>query len=153
MTTLRNRLTDDMKTAMKAGEQLRLETIRLIIAKQKEVDINARASGKEGATDAELMSMMQGMIKQRQESAKIFRDNNRTELAEKEEGEMKIIESYLPTQLSDEDAAREIAAVIAAVGAVGVKDMGRVMAEVKAKFAGSMDMTKASALVKQKLAG
>lgn len=153
MSTIRPRLTDDMKIAMKAGEQARLETIRLIIAKMKEADINGRAAGKEAATDAELLSMMQGMIKQRLESAKIFRDNNRTELADKEEAEIKVIEGYMPAPLSDDDVAAAIAAIIAASGATGVKDMGRVMAEVKAKFAGQMDMTKASALVKQKLAG
>jgi uncharacterized protein len=153
MSTLRTRLTDDMKTAMKAGEQTRLETIRLIIAKQKEIDINGRAVGKEAASDAELLSMMQGMIKQRLESTKIYRDNNRPELADKEDAEIRVIEGYMPAQLSDEDTAHEIAAIITASGATGVKDMGRVMAEVKAKFAGAMDMTKASSIVKQKLAG
>lgn len=153
MSALRPRLIDDMKTAMKAGEQARLETIRLIIAKMKEADINGRAGGKDAATDSELLSMMQGMIKQGQESAKIFRDNNRPELADKEEAEIKVIEGYMPTQLSDDAAAQAIAAVIVATGAIGVKDMGKVMAEVKAKFAGQLDMTKASAIVKQKLAG
>lgn len=151
MTDLRTRFTDDMKTAMKAGEKTKLETIRLIIAKMKEVDINARAAGKETATETELMSMMQGMVKQRQESAKIFRDNGRAELADKEEAEIAVINGFLPKQLSDDDAAKMIAAIIAETGAAGPKDMGKVMAAAKEKLAGQFDMTKASAIVKAKL--
>jgi uncharacterized protein len=152
MSTIRARLTEDMKTAMKSGEKARLETIRLILAKVKDVDMNARVSGKD-VGDGDLLSMMQGMIKQRLESAKIFRDNNRAELADKEEAEIKVIESYMPAQMSDDDVVRAIAGVIAETGAAGVKDMGKVMAAMKEKFAGQMDMAKASALIKQKLAG
>lgn len=153
MTALRTRLTDDMKTAMKAGDKLRLETIRLIIAKMKEVDINARAAGKDAATDTELMSMMQGMVKQRGESAKIFRDNGRAELADKEEGEIAVINTFLPKQMSDDEAVAVIAAIIAETGAAGPKDMGKVMAAAKEKLAGQFDMTKASGIVKAKLVG
>lgn len=153
MTDLRTRLTDDMKTAMKAGDKLRLETIRLIIAKMKEVDINARAAGKPAAEDADLMSMLQGMLKQRAESAKIYRDNGRAELAEKEEAETVVIQSFMPAQLSDDQAALLIAEMIASMGATGIKDMGRVMAAAREKLAGQFDMTKASGIVKAKLAG
>jgi hypothetical protein len=153
MADLRTTLTDQMKTAMKAGEQAKVETIRLIIAKMKEADINARAGGKDNATDTELMSMMQGMIKQRGESAKIYRDNNRPELAAKEEAEIAVIETFLPKQLSDEEAGAVIVAIIAETGAAGMKDMGKVMAEAKEKLAGQFDMSKASNLVKQKLVG
>jgi uncharacterized protein YqeY len=153
MTDLRTRLTDDMKTAMKAGDKLRLETIRLIIAKMKEVDINARAAGKPAAEDADLMSMLQGMLKQRAESAKIYRDNGRAELAEKEEAETVVIQSFMPAQLSDDQAALLIAEMITSMGATGIKDMGRVMAAVREKLAGQFDMTKASGIVKAKLAG
>jgi len=153
MTDLRTRLTDDMKTAMKAGDKLRLETIRLIIAKMKEVDINARAAGKPAAEDADLMSMLQGMLKQRAESAKIYRDNGRAELAEKEEAETVVIQGFMPAQLSDDQAALLIAEMIASMGAMGIKDMGRVMAAAREKLAGQFDMTKASGIVKAKLAG
>lgn len=153
MTDLRTRLTDDMKTAMKAGDKLRLETIRLIIAKMKEVDINARAAGKPAAEDADLMSMLQGMLKQRAESAKIYRDNGRAELAEKEEAETVVIQGFMPAQLSDDQAALLIAEMIASMGATGIKDMGRVMAAAREKLAGQFDMTKASGIVKAKLAG
>lgn len=153
MTDLRTRLTDDMKTAMKAGDKLRLETIRLIIAKMKEVDIHARAAGKPAAEDVDLMSMLQGMLKQRAESAKIYRDNGRAELAEKEEAETVVIQSFMPAQLSDDQAALLIAEMIASMGATGIKGMGRVMAAVREKLAGQFDMTKASGIVKAKLAG
>lgn len=153
MTDLRTSFTDQMKAAMKAGEKAKVDTIRLILAKLKDADINARAAGKEAASDTEIMSLMAGMLKQRAESAKIFRDNNRTELADKEDAEIRIIESFMPKQLSDDEAGAVILAVIAEVGAVGVKDMGKVMAAAKEKLAGQFDMTKASALVKQKLAG
>ncbi len=153
MTDLRTRLTDDMKTAMKAGDKLRLETIRLIIAKMKEVDINARAAGKPAAEDADLMSMLQGMLKQRAESAKIYRDNGRAELAEKEEAETVVIQGFMPAQLSDDQAALLIAEMITSMGATGIKDMGRVMAAAREKLAGQFDMTKASGIVKSKLAG
>lgn len=153
MTDLRQRLSDDMKTAMKAGDKVRLETIRLIIAKMKEADINARAAGKDTANETELMSMMQGMVKQRMESAKIYRDNARPELADKEEGEIAVINTFLPKQLSDEDAGAVIVAIIAETGAAGPKDMGKVMAAAKEKLAGQFDMTKASGIVKAKLVG
>ena len=153
MSELRTSFMDQMKAAMKAGEKIKLETIRLMIAKLKEVDINARAAGKDAASDTEIMSMLQGMVKQRLESAKIYRDNNRPELADKEEGEIAVINSFLPKQLSEDEAGAVIAAIIAQTGASGVKDMGRVMAAAKEKLAGQFDMTKASALVKSKLAG
>ncbi len=153
MTNLRTHLTDDMKTAMKAGDKTRLDTIRLILAKMKEVDINARAGGKDAATDTELLSMLQGMVKQRAESAKIYRENARPELADQEDAEIAVINSFLPQQLSDDDAARMIAAIITEIGAAGVKDMGRVMAAAREKLAGQFDMTKASGIVKAKLAG
>ena len=153
MSELRTSFMDQMKAAMKAGEKIKLETIRLMIAKLKEVDINARAAGKDAASDTEIMSMLQGMVKQRLESAKIYRDNNRPELADKEEGEIAVINSFLPKQLSEDEAGAVIAAMIAQTGASGVKNMGRVMAAAKEKLAGQFDMTKASALVKSKLAG
>lgn len=152
MSSIRQRLSDDLKTAMKAGEKDKVDTIRLIMAKMKEADVNARVSDKE-VGDAELMSLMQGMVKQRAESAKIYRDNARPELADREDAEIAVIKSYLPQQMDDAAAADAIAAIIAEAGAAGAKDMGRVMALVKEKLVGQFDMSKASGIVKAKLVG
>lgn len=149
---LRTQFTDTMKTAMKNGDSTTTATIRLIIAALKERDINARGQGREAVEDSEIFSMLQGMVKQRQESAGIYRANSRPELAEKEEAEIKVIEQFLPKQMSDEEVDAAVAKVIADMGATTIKDMGKVMAEVKTKYAGQMDMAKASGVVKSKLA-
>ncbi len=149
--SLRTRLTDDLKTAMKAGEKMRVDAVRLIIAKMKEADVNARAAGKDIAQDADLLPMLQTMVKQRNESAKIFRDNARVDLAVKEESEIAIIQTYLPAQLSDDAVAAAIGAIIAELAAAGPKDMGRVMAVVKERLTGQCDMGKVSGVVKAKL--
>ncbi len=154
MSGLREKLTTKMKEGMKAGDQLLVSTVRMVISKMKEQDIDGRTKGKpDGISDTEILSMMQGMIKQRQESAKVYREGGRPELAEKEEAEIKLIENFLPAQLSDVETDVAVAKLIADVGASSVKDMGKVMAALKEKLAGQVDMTKASALVKQKLAG
>jgi uncharacterized protein YqeY len=147
MSTLRTRFTDDMKTAMKAGDSATTATIRLIIAALKTKDTEGRGQIEE----PEIMSMMQTMIKQRLESAKIYRDNARAELADKEEAEIKIIEKFLPKQLSDAEAEAAVAALVAELGVTSIKDMGRVMNELKTRYAGQMDMAKAGPLVKGKL--
>ena len=154
MSQIRTELTNAMKDAMRAKDELTLNTIRMIISKAKSEDIEARAKGNmDGVSDGEVLSLMQGMIKQRQESAKMFRDGGRPELAEKEDAEIKVIEKFLPAQMSDDDVAAVIAGLITATGAAGIKDMGKVMAELKTKYAGQLDMGKAGAVVKQKLAG
>lgn len=150
--SLRTRFTDDLKTAMKAGDKITLETIRLMIAKMKEADVNARVGGKD-IGDPEIVLLLQTMMKQRAESAKIYRDNARPELADREEAEMRVITTYLPAQLDAGAAAAAIAAIITELGAAGAKDMGRVMSAVKEKLAGQMDMSAASSIVKSKLAG
>lgn len=150
--SLRERFSDDLKTAMKSGDKMRVETIRLMIAKMKEADVSPQAAGKL-VDDATILSLLQTMVKQRNESAKIFRDNNRPELADKEEAEIEVIKTYLPAQLDDTAAGAAIAAIIAESGATGAKDMGRVMALVKEKLTGQMDMAKASGIVKSKLVG
>lgn len=152
MTDLRTRFTDDMKTAMKAGDANTTATIRLIIAAMKMKDVDARGAGKDQAGEAELFAMMQTMIKQRQESSKVFRDNARPELADKEDAEIKIIENYLPKQMSESDVDAAITAVIAELGVTSAKDMGKVIGVLKTKYAGQIDMAKASAVVKGKLA-
>lgn len=148
MTDLRTRFTDDMKTAMKAGDKDTTATIRLIIAAMKVKD----TEGKGQADEPALMAMMQTMIKQRQESSKVFRDNGRPELADKEDAEIKVIENYLPRQMSESEVDAAIAAVIAELGVTSAKDMGKVIGALKAKYAGQIDMSKASGMVKARLA-
>lgn len=152
MSDLRTRFTDDMKTAMKAGDTATTATIRLIIAAMKMKDVDARGAGREKAEDSELMSMMQTMIKQRQESSKVFRDNGRPELADKEDAEIKVIEGYLPKQMSESEVDAAIGKLIAELGVTSVKDMGKVIGALKSKYAGQIDMAKASAMIKGKLA-
>ncbi|MBO5039127.1 MAG: GatB/YqeY domain-containing protein [Alphaproteobacteria bacterium] len=145
---LREDLQTALKEAMKNKDMATVSAVRLIIAGLKEKDVTARGAGKECATDAELLSMMQTMIKQRTESAKIYNEGNRPELAAKEEAEIKVIERFLPKQLSEEETKTAIAAIINKTGAQGMKDMGKVMAELKAAYAGQIDMGKASSLIK-----
>lgn len=150
----REEINSALKTAMKEKDQITLSTTRLINAALKDRDINARGSGNaEGISDSEILSMLQSMIKQRLESAKTYADAGRPELAEREEAEIKVIESFLPKQMSDEDVAAAIDKIISESGAADIKAMGKVMAELKTQYAGQMDMGKAGGLVKQKLAG
>lgn len=149
---LRENLQNALKEAMKNHDMTTVAAVRLIIAGQKEKDVAARGAGKECATDAELLSMMQGMIKQRNESIKIYNEGGRPELAEKEQAEINVIERFLPKQLNEEETKAAIEAAIAKTGAAGVKDMGKVMAELKSAYAGQMDMGKASGLIKSMLA-
>lgn len=154
MSEKRAELSSQLKEAMKAKDEMTMTTIRMIISKMKEQDIEARVKGNmDGISDGELMSLMQGMIKQRQESSKMYKEGGRPELAEREDAEIAIIETFLPPQMSDEDVATVIAGIISETGAAGIKDMGKVMAELKTKYAGQLDMGKAGAVVKQKLAG
>lgn len=148
---LRDDVQNAIKEAMKNHEAERLSTARMILAGIKEKDVDARGKGKECAAEADLMSMMQTMIKQRQESAKMYRDGNRPELAEKEELEIKIIEGFLPKQMSDTEVDAAIAAVIAELGASSMKDMGAVMAKMREKYAGQMDFGSASGKIKAAL--
>ena len=148
----RTEINDAVKEAMKSGDKDSVGTLRLINAAIKDKDINARGTGKEFG-DSDILSLLQGMIKQRNESIKIFRDNNREDLATKEEAEVKVIERFLPSQLDDAAVAKIIQDLIAASGAKDIKDMGKVMNELKTKYAGQVDMAKVGPIVKQKLAG
>lgn len=148
---LRDRFMSDLKEAMKAGDKPRLGTIRLMQAALKDKDIEARGAGKGPISDDEILQLLQKMVKQRQESAKMYTDGGRPELAEQETAEIAVITAYLPKQMDEAEAKAAIAAVIAEIGAAGVKDMGKVMGELKARFAGQMDFGKASPLVKQLL--
>jgi uncharacterized protein len=148
--SLRDQLTADMKDAMKAGDKRKLATIRLMNAAIKDKDINTRTDGhdSEKVSDASIMDVFGKMVKQRQDSIAAFDAGGRLELAQQEREEMAIIQSYMPKQMTDEEAKAAVAGVIAAVGATSIKDMGKVMAELKAKFSGQMDMGKAGGVVK-----
>ena len=137
---------------MRARDTTTLGAIRLILAKLKEVDIAARTeASREGVADDRILSMLQGMIKQRNESVVLYEKGNRPELAEKEKAEIAVIERFLPKQMDEAAVAAAVAEAVAATGAKTVKDMGGVMAALKAKYAGQMDFAKASAAVKKAL--
>ena len=146
---LRQRLSDDMKTALKAGEKERLGVIRLMISAMKSADMEPAAKGP--IDDAGIIAVLTKMVKQRRDSVEQFKNGNRPELAAKETAEIAIIEAYLPQMMGEAEAKAAIAALIKETGAAGPKDMGRVMAGLKAKFAGQMDFGRASGLVKELL--
>jgi uncharacterized protein YqeY len=149
---LREKFKDDPKLAMKARNERATSTLRLIQAALKDRDIAARGRGKmDGIDEAEILSMLQGMIKQRRESIEQFEKGGRPELARQEQEEIAVIEGYLPQQIGDAEAEKAVKDLIAELGAASIKDMGRTMAALKERYAGRMDMTKASALVKQAL--
>jgi hypothetical protein len=149
---LRARLTTEMKEAMKAGAKDRLATVRMIQAALKDRDIEARGNGKEPISDDEILSLLQKMIKQRTESAGVYEQGGRPELAANERAEIAIIESFLPKQMDEAETTAAIDAAIAETGAAGPKDMGKVIAALKGAYAGRMDFGKASGLVKAALA-
>ena len=148
---MRDTVTAALKVATKAQDKRRISTLRLMSAVIKDRDIAARTAGKSEATDAELLELFAKMIKQREESEKIYADAGRAELAKQEAEEIVIIREFLPKQLSGAELDQAIADALAKTGASSVKDMGKVMAELKARYAGQMDFAKASALVKAKL--
>jgi len=149
---LRSEFTEALKTAMKAKDQIRLSTVRMVIAKLKERDIEARGKGNaEGIPDPEIQQMLQGMVKQRRESIALYEQGGRPELADLERAEIAVIEGFLPKQMSDAELAAAVREAVAAADASSVKDMGKVMALLKERHAGQMDFAKASAVVKQQL--
>ncbi|MGZ9096968.1 MAG: GatB/YqeY domain-containing protein [Micavibrio sp.] len=150
----RTEFMDAMKNAMKARDELTTNTVRMIIAKLKERDIESRGTGgPEKVSDTEIMSMMQGMIKQRQESLTIYKNAGRDQLAEREAAEIKVIEGFLPQQMGDDEIKKIVDGLMVELNATDVRDMGKLMAEMKKRYAGQLDMAKASAMVKQKMAG
>ena len=148
---MREKITEDVKTAMKAGEKDKLSTLRMMQAAIKDRDIANRGLGKEAAGDDELLQLLTKMVKQREESAAIYDKGGRPELAAKEREEIGFIQAYMPKQLTDDETKSAIAAIIAETGAASVKDMGKVMAELRAKFSGQMDFGKASGFIKSLL--
>jgi uncharacterized protein YqeY len=149
---LRQKVAEALKTAMKEKDALVVSTVRMMMAKLKEQDIEARAKGNtDGIGESEIQQMLQGMIKQRRESIVLYDKGGRPELAEKERGEIAIIERFLPTQLSDEALEAAVKEIIAATGAQGMKDMGRTMTALRERYAGQIDGAKASQVVKRLL--
>ena len=149
---MRSRVNDALKTAMKNKDAERLTTLRLINAAIKDQDIALRGKGEDTQiSDTDVLAILGKMVKQRQESARAYEEGGRLELAEKELVEIKVIEDFLPKQLSDDEAEAVVAAAIAAVGADSIRDMGKVMGELKAKYTGQMDFGKVGPMVKAKL--
>ncbi|MBY4895270.1 GatB/YqeY domain-containing protein [Rhodobacteraceae bacterium N5(2021)] len=149
---LRTKITDGIKNAMREKDTVRLSTLRLINAAVKDQDIAARAKGNaDGVDDAEVLAIMAKMVKQRQESARVYEEGGRLELAQKEQAEIGVIEEFLPRQLSDEEVAKAVDAAIAEAGADSIRDMGRVMGALKGKYAGRMDFGAVGPRVKDRL--
>jgi hypothetical protein len=150
---LREQFTGQLKAAMLAGDAPRVSTLRMVMAKLKDADIAARPKGIAAIPDAEILALLRGMVKSRQESVALYRQGNRPELAAREEAEIAVIEAFLPRQMDDAALAAAVAEAIAATGAAAMKDMGRVMAELKARHGAALDLSRAGPMVKAGLAG
>lgn len=151
---LRDELKEALKTAMLAKEEKTVGTIRMIMAKLKDMDIAARPSGNtDGISDDQILSMMQGMIKQRRESIEMYKKGNRQDLVDQESGEISVIERFLPKQMDEAATKEAVSKAIAACGAASIKDMGKVMGELKKAYTGQMDFALAGPIVKSLLGG
>ncbi|MBU1212924.1 MAG: GatB/YqeY domain-containing protein [Alphaproteobacteria bacterium] len=155
--SMRDRINQSMKEAMKSGDKKRLSTLRLVNAAIKDRDIAARAdesgqaTGTEKISDQDILALLQKMIKQRRDSAATYRQGGREELAEGEEAEIAIIEEYLPEQMSDDEMRAAVKAALQETGCCGLKDMGKIMGVLKERFTGRMDFGRVSAMVKEGL--
>ena len=150
--SLRESFTEAMKASMKAGTAPRTSTLRMILARLKDTDIAARPKGIAAVPDDDILAMLRGMVKSRRESVELYRQGNRPELAAKEEAEIAVIEGFLPQQMDDSALAAAVDAALAETGAAGPKDMGRVMAALKARHGAALDMGRAGPLVRARLA-
>jgi uncharacterized protein YqeY len=150
---LREKFNEALKDAMRAKDQRRVGTLRLINSALKDKDIEARGLGKGPLGDEEILALLQKMIKQRNDSIEAYEKAGRADLVSQEQEEKQIIEAYLPQQMGPEEVKAAVQAAIASTGAASVKDMGKVMGELKAKFAGRMDFSKANGVVKELLSG
>jgi uncharacterized protein len=150
---LRDEINTALKSAMKARDERRVSTLRLVSAAIKNAEIEAQVHGRQSLADDDLLALLQKMIRQRQESVEIYDKAGRKELADRERGEIEIISAYLPQQMSELEVKAAITQIIRDVGAQSIKDMGKVMAALKQGYAGKMDFGKASGLVKGMLAG
>ncbi|MEM7724611.1 MAG: GatB/YqeY domain-containing protein [Pseudomonadota bacterium] len=149
---MRHRLSDALKTAMRAKDGERLSTLRLINAAIKDRDIALRGEGRDdGVQDAEVLQILGKMVKQRQESARAYEEGGRLELAEKERAEIDVIEEFLPRQLDDDEIAKAVDAAIRSAGADSIRDMGKVMGALKSQFTGQMDFGRVGPMVKDRL--
>lgn len=148
---MRDDINDSLKDALKARDSRRAATLRLINAAIKDRDIAARGEGKDQISDDDILALLQKMVKQREESIAVYTKAGRDDLVEQEEAEIVIIKDYLPKPLGDEEVSAEIDAAIAETGAEGLRDMGKVVGALKAKFPGRIDFGKASRIVKDKL--
>jgi len=152
--SLRAQLNDAMKEAMKAKDAKRLATVRMVLAALKDRDIAARSeTSKELVGDDDILTLLAKMIKQREESAAVYRQGGRPELAENEEAEIAVIRSFMPRQMDEAEMKAALQAAIGETGAASIKDMGKVMAVLKERYAGQMDFSKASAATKDALNG
>lgn len=145
---LREQINETLKVAMKARDQRRVSTLRMVNAALKDRDIAARGEGKPALTDEDILGLMQKLTKQRQESLEIYEKAGRTDLATQEREEIEIIVGFMPKAMSEAEAKAAIETVIAETGAAGMKDMGKVMAALKERHAGKLDIAKVSGLVK-----
>jgi uncharacterized protein YqeY len=145
--SLKAQITEDMKSAMKAGEKERLKVVRLMLSAIKQVEVDTRTE----LDDAKILGIIEKMVKQRRDSVEQFSKGNREDLAEIERAEIAILDTYLPEQLSDEEIAALVDEVIAATGATSIRDMGKVMGNIKSKAAGRADMGAVGAKVKERL--
>src|SRR3954447_16576397 len=150
---LREAINNAVKDAMRAKDERKLSTLRMVNSTIKNADIAARGEGKPPLPDGDLLGVLQKMIKQRQEAVELYDKGGRAELAAQEREEIAVIQAYLPKQMSEDEVNAAIAAAIAETGAGGMKDMGKVIGALKAKYSGQMDFAKASGLVKAALAG
>ena len=150
---MRDDINNAVKEAMKAKDERKLSTLRMVNSTIKNADIEARGEGKPPLSDEDLLGVLQKMIKQRQESVELYQKGGRADLVAQEQGEIEVISSYLPKQMTEAEIADTVALLVKETGATAMKDMGRVMAAIKERYAGKLDTAKASAAVKKLLSG
>ncbi len=149
--SLREQFTEQVKASMKAGDAARTSTLRMIMAKVKDIDIAARPKGVDRVPDEEVVAALRGMVKSRRESVELYRQGKRQDLIDKEEAEITVIEEFLPQQMDESAIQAAVAEAVAETGATSIKDMGKVMAALRAKHAATLDMAKAGPMVKARL--
>jgi uncharacterized protein len=149
--SLREQFTDQLKASMKAGNAPRTSTLRMVLARLKDIDIAARPKGIDRVPDEEIVGMLRGMVKSRRESVELYRQGHRQDLVDKEEAEIAVIETFLPQQMDETAMEQAVAKAIVETGATSVKDMGKVMAALRARHAATLDLAKAGPMVKARL--
>jgi uncharacterized protein YqeY len=148
---LREQFTDQLKASMKAGDAPRTSTLRMILARLKDVDIAARPKGIDRVPDQEIVGMLRGMVKSRRESVELYRQGHRQDLVDKEEAEIAVIETFLPQQMDETAMEQAVATAIAETGAASIKDMGKVMAVLRTKYAATLNLATAGPMVRARL--